>query len=253
MILRHIFLRRPEQLDTDELTRSTIEELRRRIVEEGEDFAAIARQYSADPGSRPLGGDLGSAPRRTFVPSIDDAVWTLPIGEVSEPIQSEFGWHLVEVIARDSTEAHARHILLTGAGVREALADTIAMVSGVLEAGEEFASVAARFSDAPSAIDGEAYYALLPRGYSPNSGIPADWYQALEEIDSGGWTGPLEVPEGIHILQKLDVDAESVNLVLQHDFSTARLYIQNLQQQEAVAEWLQELRDRTYIEIKPSR
>ncbi len=251
MIIRHIFVKKPDDLDTDAVARRMIEELRRRIVEGGDDFGTIAREHSADPGSRSLGGDLGSAPRGNFVPSIDNAVWSLPIGEVSEPIQTQFGWHLVEVLSRDNTNAHARHILLAGVGIREALADTLGMIENALEAGEAFEAVAARFSDAESAQNRQSYYALLPKGFSQNTGIPAEWYQALEAIESGGWTEPLEVGDGVNILQLLAVDEESVSLVLQYDFSTVELYIHSLQQQEAAGEWLVDLRSRTYIEIKP--
>ena len=254
MIIRHIFLKMPEGLDPAILARATVDDLRRRIVDEGEDFAAIAREHSADSGSRPLGGDLGSAPRGNFVPSIDDVVWSLPINEVSEPIRSQFGWHLVQVISRDSTNAHARHILiqesLEGAAI-QALADTIGLIESALEAGEDFEAVAARFSDAESAQNRQAYYALMPKGFSPNTGIPAEWYQALEAIETGAWTEPLEVSDGVNILQLLAVDEESVTLVLQHDFSTVQFYIHSIERQEAAGEWLSDLRSRTYIEIKP--
>ncbi len=251
MILRQIFLGKPEGLDLVAIARATIDELRRRIVEDGEDFAEIAREHSADPGSRPLGGDLGSAPRGNFVPSIDEAVWSLPLGDVSEPIQSQFGWHIVQVISRDEENAHARHILIAGVGIREALADTIGMIESALAAGEPFEDVAARFSDAESAVSKRGYYALMPKAYNQDSGIPLEWYQALGAIDPGEWTAPLETPEGVHILQLLAVDEENVDLVLQYDFSTVQLYIHGLERQEAAAEWLQELRSRTYIEIKP--
>ncbi len=251
MILRNIFLKKPEDLDTDALGLEVIAMLRRRIVEDGEDFAAVAREHSADPGSRPLGGDLGSAPRGNFVPSIDDAVWSLPIGEVSEPIQSQFGWHLVQVLSRDQDNAHSRHILIAGVGIKEALADKIGLIENALAGGEPFEDVAVQFSDAESAVSERGYYALLPNVFNPDAGIPYEWFQALEAIEPGEWTEPLEAPEGVHILQLLAVDKVNADLVLQYDFSTVQLYIHSLQQQDAAAEWLRELRSRTYIEIKP--
>ncbi|MFC1628366.1 peptidylprolyl isomerase [Gemmatimonadota bacterium] len=251
MILRSIFLEKPDELDTDALGLEMIAQLRRRIVEDGEDFAVVAREHSADPGSRPLGGDLGSAPRGNFVPSIDDAVWSLPIGEVSEPIQSQFGWHLVQVLSRDQENAHSRHILIAGVGIREALADKIGMIESALAGGEPFEDVAVQFSDAESVVSERGYYALLPKAFNPDAGIPYEWFQALEVIDPGDWTEPLETPEGVFILQLLAVDEVNADLVLQYDFSTVQLYIHGVQQQDAAAEWLRELRSRTYIEIKP--
>ena len=73
-------------------------------LEAGEDFAGLAQELSTDPGSSPNGGDLGFVPRGRFVAPIDDAVFTLPIGQVSEPIESQFGWHIVEVLEREERE-----------------------------------------------------------------------------------------------------------------------------------------------------
>lgn len=76
-------------------------ELRRRILN-GEDFAALAAEYSDDPGSGANGGDLGWAKRGAYVPEFDEAVFSLPIGETSEPIKTQFGYHLIQVIERDA-------------------------------------------------------------------------------------------------------------------------------------------------------
>lgn len=76
-------------------------ELRQRILD-GEDFAALAAEYSDDPGSGANGGDLGWAKRGAYVPEFDEAVFSLPIGETSEPIKTQFGYHLIQVIERDT-------------------------------------------------------------------------------------------------------------------------------------------------------
>jgi len=84
-------------------TEEEAQEIRDRI-EAGEDFADLAAEVSLDTGSGAQGGDLGFVPRGRFVPSIDEAVFSLPIGELSEPIESDFGWHLVEVLEREERE-----------------------------------------------------------------------------------------------------------------------------------------------------
>jgi hypothetical protein len=75
-----------------------------KLLEAGEDFAALAEQYSDDPGSRFNGGDLGFVTRGTFVEEVDDAVFTLPPGEIGEPVESQFGLHIIEVIERGERE-----------------------------------------------------------------------------------------------------------------------------------------------------
>ncbi|MEW5960884.1 MAG: peptidylprolyl isomerase [Chloroflexota bacterium] len=70
----------------------------------GEDFAELAAELSTDPGSAAQGGDLGFVTRGAFVGPVDEAVFTLPIGQVSEPVQTQFGWHVIEVLAREVRE-----------------------------------------------------------------------------------------------------------------------------------------------------
>lgn len=62
-------------------------------------FADIAKQQSQDPGSASQGGDLGSNPRGTMVKAFDDAVFSMKPGEIVGPVQSEFGWHVIRLVA----------------------------------------------------------------------------------------------------------------------------------------------------------
>lgn len=81
-------------------------QLRERILA-GEDFAALAQAYSDDRGSAVEGGDLGWFAKGTMVPEFDQAAFSLPIGEVSEPIKTTYGYHLIEVLERDQARPKA--------------------------------------------------------------------------------------------------------------------------------------------------
>jgi peptidyl-prolyl cis-trans isomerase D len=72
------------------------EELRQRI-RDGEDFEALAEEYSDDPGSADKGGDLGFATRDTYVPPFEKALFALEQGELSEPVATDFGVHLIRL------------------------------------------------------------------------------------------------------------------------------------------------------------
>ena len=74
--------------------------LRQRILD-GEDFADLALRYSEDPGSGAEGGDLGWAGRGRYVPEFDEVAFSLEIGEISEPVKTTFGYHIIEVLERD--------------------------------------------------------------------------------------------------------------------------------------------------------
>ena len=75
------------------------------LLQDGADFAELAIERSADPGSGAQGGDLGPQQRGTFVPPFEEAVWSGRIGTVLAPVESEFGFHIIEVTAIDTTPA----------------------------------------------------------------------------------------------------------------------------------------------------
>ena len=99
--VRHILLRAREGV-SDAEARNKLAALRERIVK-GADFAEVAKQNSED-GSASKGGDLGWVAPGDTVPEFERAMNQLKDGEVSQPVQSPFGWHLVQVLERRSDE-----------------------------------------------------------------------------------------------------------------------------------------------------
>ncbi len=77
-----------------------IRELRARIVEDGEDFATLAREHSQDPGTAARGGDMGFFGTGDMVPPFEEAAFALEPGEVSEPVETRDGYHLIQLEER---------------------------------------------------------------------------------------------------------------------------------------------------------
>ncbi|MEM9383796.1 MAG: peptidylprolyl isomerase [Pseudomonadota bacterium] len=93
---QHILIK-PNEVVTNNQAYRRIQELRDRIVG-GEDFELMAKQYSEDPGSGNAGGDLGWTSPGSFVPDFEKMVYGLQPGQVSEPVRTQFGWHIIRVL-----------------------------------------------------------------------------------------------------------------------------------------------------------
>ena len=100
---RHILLKTSPQRSDDE-ARQQLEQLRQRI-RGGEDFAELARTHSDDQGSAERGGDLGWVSPGMLVPPFEQAMNTLKPNEISAPVKTQFGWHLVQVLERRQARA----------------------------------------------------------------------------------------------------------------------------------------------------
>lgn len=103
--VRHILIK-PSQIRSEAESRRLIERLRSRI-EAGEDFAELARNFSEDPGSALNGGDLNWIDPNSLVPEFREVMANSATGQLSEPFQSQFGWHILEVLGRRATDASA--------------------------------------------------------------------------------------------------------------------------------------------------
>ncbi len=96
--VRHILIK-PSEIMTDDQARELAAELRRR-AQDGQDFGELAREYSEDIGSAAEGGDLGWTSPGQMVPEFEAAMAQTSVGEISEPVRTQFGWHVLEVTAR---------------------------------------------------------------------------------------------------------------------------------------------------------
>ncbi|HEU4590230.1 MAG TPA: peptidylprolyl isomerase [Steroidobacteraceae bacterium] len=120
---RHILIK-PNELQDDATVQQKLESIRDRILNKGENFAAVASVVSEDPGSAANGGDLGWTDPGTFVPEFEKQLAQLQPDEISQPFRTQFGWHIIQLLGRrqhDTTQEMLRQQAF--ARIREGKAD----------------------------------------------------------------------------------------------------------------------------------
>lgn len=140
-----------------ERVRTQLAELRERIIK-GEKFSMLATLYSQDPGSARKGGELGFTSRGEWVSEFESAAFALKPGEVSPIIETQFGFHIIQLIERRGNTVNARHILLIPKVSTDDLLRarmTLDSLASEIRAGSiSFEDAARMYSTAPNAKQG---------------------------------------------------------------------------------------------------
>jgi peptidyl-prolyl cis-trans isomerase SurA len=238
-------------------------DIRKRLAA-GEKFAKLAAELSDDTGSARAGGDLGFFVRGSMEPALEQAIFSLPIARVSEPVRTPYGWHLVETLERDTLktaagrdsldadgkvvpEAHARHILVrvpTGDADRDrarALADRVwrELVNGM-----DFATMVRRYSKypGPAAPDGDI-------GFISLGTLMPQIRAGLDTLEVGQVSEPLENQAGFNLFTLGDRKPERPYTLdeIKEQLPEA---VGQIKFRERYDEWLKGLRAKAIIEIR---
>jgi len=218
---------------------SIVLELRR-----GADFATAARRFSQDPGSKEQGGSLNWFRRGVMVPEFERVAFGLKPGVVSDPVESPFGFHIIQVERAQPAEVQARHILLVpeidSVHVDSARA-TAEAVRKALEAGAPFDSLQRRYHDPSAEREAESV---------PITKLPENYAKVIGAADSGTVVPLFTLPaNGREQFVVLQVTGRRPEGDVKYEDVRDRIREQ-LGQQLAIRRYLDRLRKATYVEIR---
>lgn len=251
--IAQILLTVPENASAAQL--ATLEARARLVLQQaqaGGDFAALARQWSDAP-DKAQGGDLGLRSPDRLPPLFVEAVQNLAVGGVAGPVRSGAGFHVLKLLERSQgdglpatvTQTRARHILikpstrLSEAQIRQRLGD----FKRRIEAGQaDFAQLAREFSEDGSAAEGGDLGWATPGMFVP------EFEEVMDELKPGQISQPLVSRFGLHLIQVLE--RREVELSLRERRELARRELREQKTEEALRNFLQELRGRAYVELR---
>jgi peptidyl-prolyl cis-trans isomerase SurA len=240
---RQIVIRPEPTADAKAAARARADSVLREL-RSGADFATAARRLSDDPGTKADGGDLGWFRRGRMVREFEQVAFMLRPGQISDVVETPFGFHLIQVERIDPAELKARHILFAPAiseadiaGAR-ALADSVA---AALKAGAAYDSLLRLHHDPleQSLFDAVAL-----------SDLAEALQTALTASSPGEIVGPIHVTDGdrvrFHVVRFDDRKPEG-----EYSFEELRDRIRTkLMRESGVRRFLQELRKRVYIDVR---
>jgi peptidyl-prolyl cis-trans isomerase SurA len=242
---------------------ATAREARKRILG-GEKFAKVAAELSEDPTSARSGGDLGFFTSGSMEPAFEKAAFSQPLNQVSEPVRTLYGWHLIETLERDVAktragadsvgpdgqkvlEAHVRHILIrvqVGEADVERARALAERVRGEAARGTNFGTLVRRYSQyqGTQTEDGDI-------GFVSMGSLQPQIRAALDTLEVGDISPVLTNQAGFNIFKVTDRRPEREYTLeeIRDELPEAVAQMRFREQYEA---WVKTLRGKAHIEIR---
>ena len=233
----------------DQSTRDSLMAFARLILDKarsGEDFGLLAKTYS-DDGSADNGGDLGWFGHGDMVADFEEAAFALSPGDISDIVETQFGYHLIKCTDKQGDRIRVSHILFkfepTNADIQKSkiLCDSLytALINGA-----DFSKLAAEYSDDENsaASDGNI-------GWYAADELSDEFKTALTGLEIGEISKPVLSQFGYHILKVIDKKSARP-LDFKEDYNDIEAIAKRLKTQKELEKWLADARAKYFIEMK---
>ncbi|MFC2138878.1 peptidylprolyl isomerase, partial [Bacteroidota bacterium] len=239
--------------------RERLLDLRKRIIE-GEKFSTLAILYSEDPGSARNGGELGFVSRNDLVPEFSDAAFKLKKNGVSNIIETEFGYHIIQLIDRDENRINVRHILMkpkTSPESRIKAMTRLDSISKVIRLDSlTFEQAVYKFSEDLKTKTGGGVMINMQKGNSKfemDELSKADYF-AIKDLKIGEISEPYESfddkGKSIYKIIQLKSKSKPHKANLKEDYNLISEMAKSTKQQEIINNWIEEKQAEAYIRIE---
>lgn len=244
----HILLEIKPSKESDDESLQKAQSIREEILG-GLNFNEAAKKYSADPGSKDQGGNLGYVPRGTFVKEFDRAVFTVEKNVLTEPIKTQYGYHLIEVLERTGEKVLSRHILIrtetTDLDKRKTY-DTINDIKNDINNFEEFSEAALKYSDDKTSNSNKGFLGMIDLDYYQ---VP-ELRQEIKNIQIKTVSNPISTDFGYHLIW-VDEVKEGGPPNLNSNWLDLEKMALNKKKSDWYNDWINEIKSNFYIKRNP--
>lgn len=258
----------PVSIDEKLAVKDQLYQIRKRILEGESSFSTMAILYSEDPGSATKGGELGFTGRGEFAPEFEMAAFNLRDGEISEVVETQFGFHIIQLIERRGDYVNCRHILLTAKVPVEALEKAqheLDSAAQLIRNGDmTFEEACLKFSDDESRTNGG--YIGSPMGGNrlslqdireleqyPNFGEFKNLAFVINKLPVGTVSDPVPMTTNDNkdafrlVMVKNKIPAHKANL--NDDYAMIQSWALNQKNQDVISNWIRNKAKKAFVRI----
>lgn len=238
---------------------SKLEEIRERILSGETDFPTMAEKYSED-GSARLGGDLGWASRGKFVPEFEAAAYKLEDNEISKVVETEFGYHLIQMLGRRGNAINVRHILIRPRVTEADLERTYEKLDSIrllieTDTAMTFSRAVKEFSNEDMQSytnDGRMVNPVTGNTFFEVGDLDPDIYFTIDTMDLQQISEPFRFKQGQDVffrIVRLESRTKPHTADLAQDYSKIQQAAIDSKRNGFINDWIEERIDNTYISI----
>jgi len=215
---------------------------------EGEDFSELAGKYSEDPASASRGGDLGYTKRGDFVKEFEEVAFELAEGQISDIVQTQFGFHIIKLVERRGEQIRTSHILIRLTPTSEDEETTISKISEVrkqLLAGSPFDSMAIIYSDDENVAEDRGHLGI----WEVEKLAISAFKREVAQLEPGEISEPFKTEYGYHIL-RLNEFKPARRLNLEDDWEQIEQIALNYKMEQEYVKWIARIKEDIPIEYR---